>query len=139
MWNIDQAGGYLCAQVDSGITSIVYMVATNKCNSAFHFPTAGPGQISLNGTKLCLQQDNAADPDLVLATCGLAPDRGGAAETWIPHLIPASNYPATYSFQNSDTKYCLNDDYYLDEMTATDCNGGADEIWEFPGLGVTVG
>jgi hypothetical protein len=107
------------------------MVPPNTCDSRWYVPTnagRGVGQIRLNNTNLCLQQDNAASPNVVLNTC-----QGLASENWIAHLIPGTAH-VTYSYQNQYTHGCLNDDYYIKYLNVANCNDAADQLFQFPFL-----
>ena len=133
LWNQDAAGTLLAAKANCiAVDCAVIMVATtaNGISAWFH-PVNSKGQIRLDGTNLCLQQDNGATPDLILNTCGLPQGKGGASEDWIPTIIPFTQWPE-FTYQNYYTKACLNDDYYTGFMDSATCNDGSDQIWQSP-------
>lgn len=125
MCNTDQAGGSLCASYSyAGSGSRVTMVSpADVVGGPYWFYPNGTtaGQIRLSGTNDCLRQDNAAgNPNVILYPC-----QGMVSEEWIPRQLGEANW----SFQNQDTKGCLNDDYYTHYINVASCNDGPDEVF----------
>ena len=89
--------------------------------SLFYIPApgSGSGQIRLDGSSLCLQQDAAESNDIILEPCA-----GKAAEEWEPEAVTGGT-----AYVNEYTDDCLNDDYYTGVMNGAECNYGTDELW----------
>lgn len=133
--NTDQAGGVLCADQpspSSGDRISMVLSGDESHNSAYFYPTnaKSDGQIRQYGTNLCLRQDNAAgNPNVILYPC-----QGMVSEEWKPsstYIISnvTGNEILVWSFQNVDTKGCLNDDYYTGYLNVASCNDGPDQYF----------
>jgi hypothetical protein len=106
--------------VNCAVASGVNVIMSNSAEDGWFVPQAAgvAGQIRLYNVQECMQQDNAASPNLELEAC-----QGKAAEEW----TSVADGNGTFSFVNKYTSGCLNDDVYTGYLDVAPCNYGTNE------------